>query len=339
VPAFPGNTSGLRGFDGLKTGNAVPAFPGNTLSPALPFAWYCIIPWPVRYSIRAGVVDSAITVLGATGKVGRALVASLARGGQPVVAVGRDRAKLAALDAVETRVADFDDAEALTAALAEAERVVSCAHARFVVPLLAALPARIARLVLMGSARKFTRFSDEKAEAVRAGEKAYLASGRPGVMVHPTMIYGIGAENNIERVAVFIRRFGVVPLPRGGRSLIQPIHLDDVVRVLEGALDESDGAVSSLVLAGPEAVPYRALIEAIGRAIGRRVRILPVPAALLLAASRATALVPGLPTISPGEVRRLLEDKDFDISEMLARFGFEPLSLDAGLARSFGTGA
>ncbi|MHA1570937.1 MAG: SDR family oxidoreductase, partial [Alphaproteobacteria bacterium] len=162
---------------------------------------------------------SGITVLGATGKVGRALVASLAVNGQPIIAVGRDRAKLAALGAAETRIADFRDRPALTAALADAERVVSCAHARFVAPLLAALPGRVSRLVLMGSTRKFTRFNDERAQAVLAGEEAYLASGRPGVMVHPTMIYGVGAENNIERVASIIRRFGVVPLPHGGRSL------------------------------------------------------------------------------------------------------------------------
>ncbi len=281
--------------------------------------------------------SSTITVLGATGKVGRALVADLVAAGRPVVALGRDRAKLAALGAAETRIADFGDALALTAALVDAERVVSCAHARFVAPLLAALPAQVSRLVLMGSTRKFTRFPDEKAEAVRMGEEAYLASGRAGVMLHPTMIYGIGAENNIARVATIIRRFGAVPLPLGGRALIQPIHLDDVVRALAAALDETDGEVSSLVLAGPNAVPYSELIRAVARAIGRPVRIVPVPAALLVGASWLTRVVPGVPTISAGEVRRLLEDKDFDISAMVTRFGFGPLALDAGLARSFGS--
>ena len=278
---------------------------------------------------------SAITVLGATGKVGRALVARLIRGGRTVVAVGRDRARLTTTGASDLRVADFGDGAALTVALADAGRVVSCAHARFAVPLLAALPASVSRLVLMGSTRKFTRFVDEKAQAVLAGEQAFLAAGRPGVMVHPTMIYGVGAENNIERVAAIIRRFGVVPLPRGGRSLIQPIHLDDVVRAVEAALEESGTAVTSLVLAGPTAVPYAELIRAVGRAIARPVRILPVPAPLLLGVSWVTGLVPGVPTISPGEVRRLLEDKDFDTSDMVRRFGFEPLSLDAGLARCF----
>ncbi|MHA1566629.1 MAG: NAD(P)H-binding protein, partial [Alphaproteobacteria bacterium] len=206
---------------------------------------------------------------------------------------------------------------------------------RFVAPLLAALPGRVSRLVLMGSTRKFTRFNDERAQAVLAGEEAYLASGRPGVMVHPTMIYGVGAENNIERVASIIRRFGVVPLPHGGRSLIQPIHLDDVVRALEAALAESGTSVTSLVLAGHQAVPYAELIRAVGRAIARPVKILPVPASALLGLSWVTGFVPGVPTISPGEVRRLLEDKDFDITEMVRRFGFEPFSLDAGLARSF----
>jgi uncharacterized protein YbjT (DUF2867 family) len=268
-------------------------------------------------------------------QVGRALVASLAARGQPVIAVGRDRSKLAGLGGADTRVADFGDKAALAATLCDAEQVVSCAHARFVAPLLAALPAHVSRLVLMGSTRKFTRFADEKALMVQAGEQAYLASGRPGVMVHPTMIYGVGAENNIERVAAIIRRFGVVPLPQGGRSLIQPIHLDDVVRVLEAALRETGGGVGSVVLAGPRAVPYAELIRAVGRAIGRPVRILPVPTPLLLGMSWVTGFVPGVPTIAAGEVRRLLEDKDFDVSEMVKRFGFEPVSLEAGLARSF----
>jgi hypothetical protein len=42
-----------------------------------------------------------------------------------------------------------------------------------------------------------------------------------------------------------------------------------------------------------------------------------------------------LPRIGPEEIRRLLEDKAFDIRPMVDTLGFTPMSLAAGLARTF----
>jgi hypothetical protein len=63
-------------------------------------------------------------------------------------------------------------------------------------------------------------------------------------------------------------------------------------------------------------------------------RILPVPAWVLMAGSVMTRL-PGLPVIRPAEIRRLLEDKAFDISDMRAVLGVTPRSLRDGLAATF----
>ena len=48
-----------------------------------------------------------------------------------------------------------------------------------------------------------------------------------------------------------------------------------------------------------------------------------------------TRLLPFLPTVRRAEVRRLLEDKAFDIGPMQATLGFDPMSIEAGLARTF----
>ena len=73
-----------------------------------------------------------------------------------------------------------------------------------------------ARLVLLGSTRKFTRWPDAHGNGVLAGEAAFLASGRAGVMLHPTMIYGAQGEDNVQRLAALLRRVPIVPLPGGG---------------------------------------------------------------------------------------------------------------------------
>ena len=286
-------------------------------------------------SSRGPVGEEAgrVAVIGASSPLGRRLVARLASRGVAVIATARSADSLAGLPAT-ARVADLAEPRTLPAALADVSRVAVCAPARFAPAVLAALPDRVERVVLTGSTRRFTRFPDAAALEVIAAEAALEKSGRPGVVIHPTMICGAGMENNVQRVAVYVRRFGVVPLPQGGRRLIQPIYVDDVAACLDAALDRAEAPGAAIVAAGPAAVSYRDFVQAIARAIGRRVRIIDVPAGLLMAAAVATRLLPGAPRIEPSEVRRLLEDKAFDIGEMRRRLGVEPLGLDEMLRRS-----
>ncbi len=129
-------------------------------------------------------------VIGASGRSGVALCRALAADGQSFVPVVRDPAKWQAAGLPgAARVADLRQSAALERALTGAELVVSCAHARHAAAVLRAAPAP-ARFVLLGSTRKFTRWPDAHALGVIEGEAAFLQSGRRGVMLHPTMIYG-----------------------------------------------------------------------------------------------------------------------------------------------------
>ncbi len=279
-----------------------------------------------------------VHVIGASGRSGLALCRSLLADGVPVVPVVRDAARWAAAGlglAGTPRLADLTDPASLAAALGDASRIVSGAHARHTPAILAAAP-RAARLVLLGSTRKFTRWPDAHGTGVLAGEAAFLAAGRDGVMLHPTMIYGAQGEDNVQRLAALLRRLPVVPLPGGGRALVQPIHQDDLTRCLHAALEHAWSGPATLVVAGPQPLPYADFARAVAAAAGLRPpRIIALPAAPLLAAASLSALLPLLPRIRPAEIRRLLEDKSFDIGPMRATLGVTPMPLGAGLARTF----
>lgn len=253
-----------------------------------------------------------------------------------MVPVVRDAAKWAALGiGAAPRVADLADAPALRSALVDATLVVNCAHARFAPLVLAAAPAA-ARFVFLGSTRKFTRWPDAHATGVLAGEAAFLASGRAGVMLHPTMIYGATGEDNVQRLAALLRRLPVVPLPGGGRALVQPIHQGDVTRCILAALAVPWDGPHSLVVAGPAPLPYAEFVRAVARAAGLKPpRILGIPAAPLMAAAAVSAALPLRAKVRPAEIRRLLEDKAFDIAPMIATLGVRPISLHEGLLRTF----
>lgn len=266
-----------------------------------------------------------VTVLAATGRLGLALVRRLAAEGTQVIAVGRDQARLDAirLPGVETRRADLTDPAALAAALADARLVVSCAHASHLPAILAALPAGgIERLVMMGSTRRFSAVPDATAQAVRDAEALLAAYPAPSVMLLATLIYGAGGSV-VDRLAQLLRRCPVLPLPGGGRALVQPVHVEDVAAALAAALTRPEAPGAPIVVAGPQAMPYRDMVRAVARSRGLRVAILPLPAGPVLLAARLLSTLRPLAGTS-GAIRRLIEDKAFDIGEMRRRLGVEP---------------
>ena len=289
-------------------------------------------------------MTDAVFVIGAGGRSGAPLCRALLERGVPVVPVLRNVGRLPAdiaSRAQPPRIVDLHGVEAqLCEALAEAQYVISTAHASHIPTLLRATAPETV-LIGLGSTRKFTRWPDAHGNGVKRGEVALLESGRAGMLLHPTMIYGAQGENNVQRLAALLRKLPVVPLPGGGRALVQPIHQDDVTRCLVAALGLAQSGQlirpRSLVIAGPEAVTYRDFTKAVARAAGLRMpSVVPVPAPLLMAALPLLRLLPGLPKIGADEIRRLLEDKAFDIAPMEEILSVTPVPLEEGLRGLFG---
>ena len=273
-----------------------------------------------------------VTVLAATGRLGQALVRHLLAEGHEVVAVGRDPAKLALLpDAVTRRVADFGDGPALAAAITDATRLVSCANAAHVPAILAALDWQTPghapdRLVLMGSTRRFSAVPDATAEHVRRAEALLGQLPVPSVMLLASLIYGAGGSV-VDGLAAKLRRSRFLPLPRGGRSLVQPIHVEDVAAALAAAIVRDEALGAPIVIAGPAPMSYGAMVRTIARSIGRPVVILAVPGWLFSALGRLLAAVPPLAGLG-GALRRLVEDKAYDVGDMRRRLGVSPRAFE-----------
>lgn len=273
-----------------------------------------------------------IAVIGATGNVGRALVTALLAQGIEVVAIARNVSRLQQLgDGVHPYAVDLEsDASVLRKILGDAVCVINVAHARYTRRIIAALHRGEVRLITLGSTRKFTRFPDQKAAEMQDAEATH-GQGVNGVILHPTMIYG-GTDNNISRILNIVRWTPLVPLPQRGGALLQPIHRDDVVQCLMAAIKPETGN-TSIIIAGAQPLTYAEIIQVCGRAAGRRVRVISIPLWGMLMLAWVTRFIPGLPSIARDEVRRLLEDKAFDIGPMQARLGVRPCTFEEGLAR------
>ena len=276
-----------------------------------------------------------IAVIAATGKTGRRLTARLVADGCDVIAVGRDigRLRQRAPGCIH-RQCDLERAGGeLAAALEGATHVVSLAHARFIATVLAALPGSCSRVIVTGSTRKFTRLPDPAADAVRAGEAAFLAfqehSPVEAVLLHPSMIYGTPEDRSVNRLLRWYRRWPrwlpvPTPLPDGGRHLVQPVHVDDVVAAFVAALGAPAAPGEPIILAGPEPISYRAFTRACAAAVERRALVVPVPVGPTAAVLGVLAALRLPLPFDSAAMRRTAEDKRFDVAPLRARLGIEP---------------
>ncbi len=210
-----------------------------------------------------------ILVTGATGTVGRQVVAQLRERGVPVRAVTRDPASAGLPGGVEVVRGDLADPASLEPHLAGADSVFLVWP--FTAPELAAdLGARVVEIL----ARRVTRvvYLSAQAAAGRPGsfwatmERLIEASGADWTFLRPT-----GLAANTLMWADQIRGQGAVRWPYGAatRSLV---HERDLAAVAVRALTEDRHAGQRYLLTGPEALTQADQVRIIGEVTGRAVR-------------------------------------------------------------------
>jgi len=151
-------------------------------------------------------------------------------------------------------------------------------------------------------------------------------------ILRPTMIYGDAGARNLSRLFRFVSRSPVVPLPGGGRALVQPVHVADLARAVVDVLECEATARSAYELPGGEAVSLRELVRRVARLVGRRrLLLLPLPIAPMAAAAGAWRRLGLPPHVSSEQVQRLAEDKAFSYEAARRDWGYSPRGLDAGL--------
>jgi nucleoside-diphosphate-sugar epimerase len=104
-----------------------------------------------------------------------------------------------------------------------------------------------------------------------------------------------------------------------------------VIGAVKVALVAKHSIRREYTLAGPEALTLRQMVEIILGQLGRRVWLVPVPIWLMMGLAHVCAFVQQRPRLTPDQVRRLGEDKVFDISDARRDLRFEPIRFEEGI--------
>jgi nucleoside-diphosphate-sugar epimerase len=238
-----------------------------------------------------------VLVTGATGFVARHLIPALARG-HHVVALGHDPQRIPTGDRVEPLHVDLRERD-FAQRLPPVDAIVQLAQANVPFPegaadLFAVNTASTAALLEHGRRSGATKFVFASSASVYGlGDEAWSEDDMPAAtdfysatklaaerlvtayrgefdttIMRLVAPYGPGQKDRmIPRLVASVREGRPIQLNAGGRPRMNPIYVDDVVTVIERAL-ESEGS-RLLNVAGDDAMTIRELAETIGAAVGR----------------------------------------------------------------------
>lgn len=235
-----------------------------------------------------------VAVVGASGFIGRAAVATLQAAGHAVVGLSRGRrARPAGIDWRE--VDATRGGPALAGALAGCDAVVNlvgikraergqdfaAAHVAAVRALVAAMQAAgVRRLVHVGVAATRDDPRRPYMASKSAGEREVLSSGLDWTILRPGPVFGAG-DDFVRNLAATLRHAGVFPAPDGGRALLQPVAVEDVAAAIAAAVERPAAIGRTFDVVGPERLSLADIVRRVAAALGLPVALLPCPAPLL----------------------------------------------------------
>jgi nucleoside-diphosphate-sugar epimerase len=285
-------------------------------------------------------VAAPILVTGASGAIGSRVVEQLRGQGRPVRCLVRRRPVANADELVR---GDLGDGSTLDAAVEGAEVVLHLAavtHARRSRDYVETNLLGTKRLLEAAARHGVRRFVHVSTRAISEAGGAYSVSKhmaehavREAPVEHtivrlPEVYGGAGAEG-IDRIVSRARRGAAIPVVGDGADRLCPMHVDDAVAALAGAVAAPAASGRTYTLGG-ECLTTREFAEACARAFSSKSRLRPVPVTAVAALGLLGRVLP-LP-IYPDQLARLRAEKPQVSPEAERELGFRARPLAEGLA-------
>ncbi len=274
-----------------------------------------------------------ILVSGGTGLLGQGFLSLLRESGEHEVrCFVRTTSPVERLEGLELAYGDSRDAGSMQRALRGIDAFVHIAGIEHTPQVLEAMRrAGVGRLLTVSSTSAHSQFSF-RSEPRLANEALLTGSGLRWTVVRPSMIYGSELDRNMHKLLRFLDRSPVFPLFGSGENLWQPVYYEDLARGLYAALVREVAVGKTYDLPGKRPLRYVNLIRAAAGALGKKARILRIPAEPvrlgLLAAEKLKVPLP----VKSEQVLRLREDKAYPYEKARAELGYDPRPFEEGIA-------
>jgi len=284
---------------------------------------------------RSGNQVPSWLVFGLSGQVGGALLAGLDGRDPPVLAASRSgRGDVPGVRWLPGGLEDFPDPPEPVAAIASLGPLDAFSQ-WFERSRLA--PARV---VALGSTSVHG-----KADSPDAGERALArrlqeaeqrlateaaARGSALTLLRPTLLYGVGRDQNLSRLVALARRWRWLALPFRARGLRQPVHVADVAAAVLYCLRAPRPCPGRFDLPGGETLPFDQMVRRAMAAGAPGSRLVRVPGPIFRAGVRLLRTSGRLGAAGEGVLARLDRDLAYDLAPAREALAYAPRGFQPG---------
>ncbi len=288
-----------------------------------------------------------ILITGATGYIGRHLVARLVAQGEHPRCLVRDTKRAAGIlpaAGVELVQGETTDPASLVAAVRGVDTIV---HAAFLTADRKQSPgnhyettnvqgtANLIKAAQEGGVKRIIEISGLGTKPDKPGsymqgrylaEKMLKESGLDWTIIQPSVLFGKGAPF-IKGLTDLIRTTPVVPLIGGGKTLFQPIYVEDVVTVIVKVLEDPARTTGkTYTVGGPQYYSFTQIIDALLHAMHMsRVKAYAPTPLVGVGAAVMEAVLPK-PPLTSAAMALFSFNNTTDLNSVERDFAFTPMS-------------
>jgi NADH dehydrogenase len=288
-----------------------------------------------------------ILITGATGYIGRHLVARLVAQGERPRCLVRDidRAKrLLPADKVELVQGATTSPDTLGVAIQGVDTIV---HAAFLTAdrkqstgneyektnvqgtanlIKVAKKAGVKRIIEIGGLGTKPDKPGSYMQGRYLAEKMLKESGLDWTIIQPSVLFGKNAPF-IKGLVDLIRTSPVVPLIGGGKTMFQPIYVEDVVTVLIKVLQDPAGTTNrTYTIGGPAYYSFTQIIDVLLKTMHKQRIKAPAPTPLVGVGAAVMEAVLQKPPLTKAAMTLFSFDNITDLKSVERDFGFTPMS-------------
>ena len=291
-----------------------------------------------------------ILVTGGAGVMGRRLVQGLRARGERVRVLDRPGTRIDDPE-VELRHGDVTDPASLTGLFDGVDTVfhlaailiaydpaaferVNVGGTRNV--LQAAKAAGVKHFILVSSASvvypRTTAYSRSKRECERLVREQ---QGMHWTIVRPTLAYNEHGGEEFRMFLDYLKKFPVVPFIGRGRSLKNPVYVDDLMRGFLAVVGNPVAYGKSYNFSGGEEITIWDLAHLMLKHQGISKPFVPLPVSLCTAAAKVLEGRMARPPLTWNVIAGITQDANLDNSEARRDLGYAPIGVREGLQRCF----
>lgn len=277
-----------------------------------------------------------ILLTGATGFLGEFVLEELLRREHKVTCFVRETSNLDKIKQLNVSYVfgELDDYNSICNALKEKKALINIAslgfgHAPDIIK--ACKEVEVKRSIFVSTTGIFTKLNPDSKGIRVAAEEQIKESNLDYTIIRPTMIYGTSKDRNMWRLVKYLKVIPVLPILGSGLYLQQPVYVKDLAVAIVDSFEKDISIKKAYNISGAEALTYNEVVDATGKALGKKVVKVHIPMKLSYKLLRGYERISKNPKLKAEQVLRLNENKDFSFEEAKRDLGYSPLSFKEGI--------